>query len=70
MFKNDGDSIKCIGVFQNCHYYYDARHKQFFLITPTFKATRCPARYNKQVEEWCDRTKGKFLDLLEEQKNT
>lgn len=59
--QKDGDSIKCIGVYRDCHYYYDGRNNQFFLLTPNFKITRCPARYNEDVAKWCAKQREKFL---------
>lgn len=64
MQKYDGDSIKCIGVYKECHYYYDGRNNQFFLLTPNFKVTRYPAHYSEDVGNWCKNQKEKFLKAI------
>lgn len=60
MISND-ESIKCLGVYKDCHYYFDGKHKEFFLLTPNFRITRYPKRYDEKVAQWCDNRKKSFL---------
>lgn len=64
MQKYDGNSIKCIGVYKDCHYYYDGKNNQFFLLTPKFRVTRCPAHYSEDVAKWCDNQREQFLKSI------
>ena len=64
--KTDGDSIKCIGVFNNCHLYYDERNKQSFLLTPNFRITRRPSHYSERVGDWAEKKLKKYLEEIGE----
>lgn len=64
MQKYDGDSIKCIGAYKDCRYYYDGRHDQFFLLTPNFRITRSPAHYSEDVTKWCANQREQFFKSL------
>ena len=65
MQKHDGDSIKGIGVYRGCHYYYDGRHNQFFLLTPNFRITRQPKHFHDpEIVTWCKNQKEKFLKAI------
>ena len=49
------ESIKCIGVYDGVHLYYDGKHNEYFALTKNFRITRYPKRIGNEVGEWCER---------------
>lgn len=49
--------MKCLGVKDNHRLYYDEKHDEYLLLTPSFKLTRMFGHRNASIAAWAYDTK-------------
>lgn len=48
-------AYKCVGVWHNEYrLYYDGRHNEFFILTPSYRITQSPRRICDELADWCN----------------
>lgn len=61
----DNDSIKCIGVREDYRVYYNARHKEYFILTPNFRISRYANHCaDGKISNWINNTIQKHSESI------